>query len=101
MSFWGWDVGVDYFSVASKWIHKVKFCYANVISPAVLRAIWLTRNDMIFHKQDWRYVKGVMRKSLRLSIEWKLLCREKDLKMMESWCSFLEKLIRDTLRIQC
>jgi hypothetical protein len=92
---------MDYFSVASKWIHKVKFCYANVISSAVLRAIWLMRNDMIFLKQDWRDVKDVIRKILRLSLEWKLLCREQNLEMMESWCSFMEKLIREPLKIQC
>jgi hypothetical protein len=51
-AFLGWEVGVDYFSVASKWIHKVKICYANVISSAMLRAIWLMRNVMIFLKQD-------------------------------------------------
>jgi hypothetical protein len=62
--FLAWEIGVDYFSVASKWIHQTKFCYAIVISAAVLRANCLTRNDMIFHKQDWCAVKGVMRKCL-------------------------------------
>jgi hypothetical protein len=32
----------------------VKFGYVNMISAAVMRAIWLIRNDMIFLKQDWR-----------------------------------------------
>jgi hypothetical protein len=56
---------------------------------------------MIFLKQDWRDVKDVIRKILRLSLEWKLLCREQNLEMMESWCSFMEKLIREPLKIQC
>jgi hypothetical protein len=47
-----------------------------------LRAIWLTRNDMVFHKQDWKGVKVVIRKVLRLSLEWKLLCKEQDSEMM-------------------
>jgi hypothetical protein len=93
--FVGWEIGVDYFSVASKWIHKEKFYSANVISYAVLKAIWLTRNDFVFNKQDWRDVKGVLRKILKLSLEWKILGKEQNMEMMMSWCSFLEKLIRE------
>jgi E3 ubiquitin-protein ligase DOA10 len=37
--FLGWEIGIDYFSASSKWIHKVKFGYVNVISSVVLRAI--------------------------------------------------------------
>jgi hypothetical protein len=44
--FLGWEIRLDYFSVASKWIQKVNLAYVNVISSAVLRAIWLMRNDM-------------------------------------------------------
>jgi hypothetical protein len=98
--FLGWDIGLDYFSVASKWIHKVKFGYVNVISSAVVRAIWLMRNDMVFMKQDWRDVKDVIRRALKMSAEWKLLCREKNLEMMRKWCSFLEDRLKEPLKIQ-
>jgi hypothetical protein len=44
------DIGMDYLSVASKWIHKDKYYGVNVFTSAVLREIWLTRNKMVFGK---------------------------------------------------
>jgi hypothetical protein len=57
--FLGFEIGTDYLTVASKWLHKEKFCCVNIISSAVLRSIWLVRNDIIFRKQDWSNVKSL------------------------------------------
>jgi hypothetical protein len=43
--FLGFDIGADYLSVAGKRLNKDKFYVANMISSAVLRGIWLVRND--------------------------------------------------------
>jgi hypothetical protein len=49
--FFGFDIGKDYISVAGKWLNKKKFYVTNMISAAVLRGIWLVRNDFVFHQQ--------------------------------------------------
>jgi hypothetical protein len=45
--FLGYDIGIDYILVASKWLHKNKFYSANIISTAVMSGIWLIRNECI------------------------------------------------------
>jgi hypothetical protein len=50
--FLGFEVGTNYMSVASKWISRERFYVANIISAAVLRGMWLTRNDFVFKNQD-------------------------------------------------
>jgi hypothetical protein len=63
--FLGLEIGADYISVASKWLSKKNFALVNVISTAVLRAVWLTRNDFIFNHQAWSSVKpGYMGQNL-------------------------------------
>jgi hypothetical protein len=62
-------------SVASKWLHEDKFYVANTISAVVLRGLWLTNNDFVFNKQDWSDVKLILRRILKLSLEWKVIFR--------------------------
>jgi hypothetical protein len=40
---------------------KKKYYISNVMSCAVLRAIWVIRNEFVFNKQVWRYVKPILR----------------------------------------
>jgi hypothetical protein len=70
-----------------------------LISSAVLRGIWLTRNDFVLNGQVWLDVRMVWRRIRALSVEWKLLCRDQKEEEMERWLSFLEWLIQ-TLRIK-
>jgi hypothetical protein len=48
----GFEIGSNYMSVASKWISREKFYMANTISAALLRGVWLMRNDFVFKWQD-------------------------------------------------
>jgi hypothetical protein len=93
--FLGYEIEGDYLSVASKWIHKDKYFNVNIISTAVLRSIWLTRNDFVFNKQAWVDVKCILRRSLKLSMEWKSIYMATQMEEMMSWSSFLEKLIKN------
>jgi hypothetical protein len=78
----GCEIGGDYLSVASRWIHKKK-CYAmNIFTTAVLRGVWLTRNEMVFNNQVWSDVRSVLRRILRLLLEWKPIFKEENLKVM-------------------
>jgi hypothetical protein len=75
-------------------------CYViNIISSVVLRGIWLIRNDFIFNKQEWVSVKQVLRRMLRLTKEWMVIVKEAKREEMKNLLSFLDKAIREPLRI--
>jgi hypothetical protein len=94
----GIKISGDYISIASKWLHKEKFYCVNVISVAVLRSIWLTRNAMIFGKKDWSSVKWILRKSRKRLVDWEIICKESKVKM-KKWLSDPDRLILEPLRI--
>jgi hypothetical protein len=60
---------------------KDKCSGVNVITAAVPRGLWLTRND------------------LNLAWEWKPIYKEAKMEEMMRWLSFLEKLIQEPLKI--
>jgi hypothetical protein len=60
--FLGMSIGSDYMSVAVKWLDKKKYDVVNIISTALLRGIWLTRNDFVFNNQGCSDVKLVLRR---------------------------------------
>jgi hypothetical protein len=69
--FLGFDIGQDYMSVASRWMHKEKFYYVNIITTAVLRSLWLVRNGMVFNKRVWLDMRCCLKMALKISMEWK------------------------------
>jgi hypothetical protein len=97
--FLGFEVGTDYVSVASKWLHEDKYYVENTISTAVLRGLWLTRNDFVFNKQEWSDVKLNLRRVLKLLLEWKVIFKESKMVEMTSWLYFLEFQIRGPMKI--
>jgi hypothetical protein len=68
-----------------------------VILSAVMRGVWLIRNDFVFNKQAWSDVKRIWKKIWSLTSEWSILCKEEE--EMKSWLSFLELQIREPLKI--
>jgi hypothetical protein len=54
--FLGFDIGSDYISVASRWLHKEKYYVANTISTVVLRSICLIINYFIFNRSDVKLI---------------------------------------------
>jgi hypothetical protein len=57
-------------------LQEKKNCDVNIISTVVLRGIWLTRNDLIFHNQVWLDVKTILRRMLRLIMEWSITFKD-------------------------
>jgi hypothetical protein len=88
--FLGMDIGYDYISIASKWLSAENFYVANVISCAVLRGLWLTRNDSVFNNQGWLDVKLILKRIWKLSMEWSIVCKVAN-KVEMKWLTFLEK----------
>jgi hypothetical protein len=93
------DIGKDYLSVASRWLSKEKCYSVNIVSTVAMGAIWLTRNDFIFHKQEWSDVKTVVRRMLMLTLEWNIMVKQERELEMENWSAFLEQVIHEPLRI--
>jgi hypothetical protein len=93
------DIGKHYLSVASRWLSKEKCYSVNIVSTVAMGAIWLTRNDFIFHKQEWSDVKTVVRRMLMLTLEWNIMVKQERELEMENWSSFLEQVIHEPLRI--
>jgi hypothetical protein len=48
----------------------------------VLRGIWFKRNEFVFKKQAWLDVKLILRKILRLTLEWKVIYKESKMEEM-------------------
>jgi hypothetical protein len=92
-------VGADYISIASKWLSRDKYYVANTISAAVLRGIWLIRNEFVFHNLVWADVKMVLRKVLTLIVEWRPIYKATKVEAMERWCTFLEQKLKEPLTI--
>jgi hypothetical protein len=93
------QLGWSYISIAEKWLHKEKYYMVYMISSTVLRGVWLTRNDFVFNKLVWSDVKLVLRKVLKLSLEWKALYKSAKMEEMMNWCSFLELQIQKPLML--
>jgi hypothetical protein len=70
------EIGDSYISVASKWLHRERFYSANIITFAVLRGLWLTRNDHVFQNQVSLDVKTVLRRILRLTVKWRPIFKQ-------------------------
>jgi hypothetical protein len=73
--FLGIDIGQDYLSVVARWLQKKKCYVVNIVSVVVLRSIWLTRNDFIFHNQVWVDVKTIVRRMWSLTHEWIIMVK--------------------------
>jgi hypothetical protein len=96
----GCELGSDYFSMSSNWIHKNKYYDINVFTSVVLRGIWLTRNNFVFNKQGWLDVNVVLRRILSLIKEWRHIFKKDKMTEMMSWLSSLEELIQEPLKIK-
>jgi hypothetical protein len=86
--FLGMEIGFDYSSVAVKWLSAEIFYIANVISSAVMRGLWLIRNDFVFNNQVWSDVRIVLKKIWKLSMEWSIICKSFKMVEIRSWLFF-------------
>jgi hypothetical protein len=93
------DIGSDYMSLAAKWLSGEKAYITNIISSAVMRELWLIRNEFVFNNQVWSDVKMVLRRIWKVSMEWSIICKSSKMEEMKNWLSFLEKLIQEPLKI--
>jgi hypothetical protein len=69
------------------WLQKEVFYCVNIISIAMLRGD-IVRNDFVFNKQVWLDVKCILRRIWKLTLEWRIICKEKKMEEMMRWSFF-------------
>jgi hypothetical protein len=62
--------------VSSLWEDKKKNNPVNMIFAAVLRTIWITRNDIVFNRSPWLGMQGLWRHLLYNVAQWKIMLKE-------------------------
>lgn len=98
LEFCGYSV-TSYLELANRWLDCKKYEFPNTISAGALWCIWLTRNDLIFHSQQWVSIKQVLRRILRCMQLWKPMFKQSMEQDVACWCSFLEAQIKTPLAI--
>jgi hypothetical protein len=83
----------------AKWLQKGKYYGVNIISFVVLRGLWLTRNDFIFNKHEWVSVKQILRRMVKLTMEWQVMFKGAKREEKKNQLSFLERMIKESQRI--
>jgi hypothetical protein len=64
--------------VAALWADRKKYKKCNLIFAAVLRAIWITRNDHVFNRVQWFGMQALWRRLLNNCAQWKILLKEEE-----------------------
>jgi hypothetical protein len=64
--------------VAALWVNRKKYKKCNLIFAAVLRAIWITRNDHVFNRVQWFGMQVLWRRLLSNCAQWKILLKEEE-----------------------
>ena len=94
-SFFGFNVGSCYLSIAKFWISNKKHAATNAICAAVLWGIWKSRNALIFDNQTWLCMKQVWWMILRTIKKWGLLFKPHMLERVDSFEQMIMRKLKE------
>jgi hypothetical protein len=80
--------------ITSLWNERKKNTLFNMIFAAILRTIWITRNDQVFNRSQWFGLQGLWRQVAYSCAQWKILLKEKERGKLNLFLSKLEMLAR-------
>jgi hypothetical protein len=80
--------------ITSLWHEKEKNDKYNMIFAAVLRTIWITRNDHVFNRSQWFGMQGMWRRMVCSCVQWVILLKEGGREELKLLLSKLETLAR-------
>jgi hypothetical protein len=83
-----------YSDIADMWNNDKKFKLVNMLHAALLRVIWLMRNDMCFNRVIWPGMQMLWRKTAWLLAQWEVLLPVEERGKMQSVIAQLEGLAR-------
>jgi hypothetical protein len=87
------SVDINHISdITNLWNHDKKFRIINMILAALLRVIWLTRNDMYFNRTNWPGMQTLWRKLAFLLAQWGVLLHEEEKEKLQVVTTQLEAL---------
>jgi hypothetical protein len=76
------------------WNDKRKNKKCNMIFAAVLRTIWITRNDHVFNHAQWIGMHGMWRRLVCNCAQWRILLKEEEREGLTILLSKVESLAR-------
>jgi hypothetical protein len=82
---------VDFESMGTMWVRGKKARAFNVLTSAVVWAIWKLRNCMCFQGKCWSRVEAVLREVARLIRNWTMVNRPEEIETLERWALELER----------
>jgi hypothetical protein len=62
----------DFESIASKWLSNKRFLHFNLVASAVLWALEINRNNLVFNNVVWLNIKNGWRLVLSFLKDWKV-----------------------------
>jgi hypothetical protein len=77
--------------VAKFWLSD-KFKCLNVLTTAVLWAIWKSHSDLCFQNMQWTGMKVVARPCARMLRDWKIIQKQEEADKLEFWSGELERI---------
>jgi hypothetical protein len=80
--------------ITSLWNEKKKNTIYNMIFAAILRTIWIIRNDQVFNRSQWFGMQGMWRQVVYNCAHWKILLKEEGRGELNLLLSKLEMLAR-------
>jgi hypothetical protein len=79
--------------ISSLWENK-KNGHINMIFAAVLRALWITRNDFVFNRSQWLGMQGLWRNLVCSCVQWQILLKEEERGRLKTLLSKMEDAAR-------
>jgi hypothetical protein len=83
-------MGLDFESVGKLWLQEKKYRMLNVLSSAVLWTLWKSQNVLCFQDRQWRDLRELAGRCVRMLRDWHLLQKPDDASVLEVWVMKLE-----------
>jgi hypothetical protein len=80
--------------ISSLWNDFRKNNNLNTIFAAVLRTIWITRNDFVFNRSQWCGMQGMWNRLTYSCAQWKVLLKEEGKGELTTMVSKVEEVAR-------
>jgi hypothetical protein len=80
--------------ISSLWNDNKKNDKINMIFAAVLRIIWITKNDFVFNRSKWLGMQGLWRHLVYSCAQWKIMLKEEGRGVLTAMLNKVEELAR-------
>jgi hypothetical protein len=96
----GFDMGLDYETMAKCWLYNTKYGLANILFSTVCWDIWKLRDAICFQDVQWRSLTQVWAMVLPMLRCWRVLMPMKMLNGFDSALNLMEKICYRPLQLE-